>query len=133
MKIILLVEDDRAMAEMTCQYLVLACDRLGFTCVVEVLTDGQKAVNNLLERPYDLILLDIGLPLLNGHEVLRRIRMGAIYTPVIILSSSNNPQDVHLAHLYGANGYLVKNKRLEANLAIVCQCFLNCLTQPHPD
>ena len=133
MKNILLVEDDQAMAEMTCQYLVLACDRLGFTCVVEVLTDGQKAVNNLLERPYDLILLDIGLPLLNGHKVLRRIRMGAIYTPVIILSSSNNQQDVHLAYLYGANGYLVKNKRLEANLAIVCQCFFNCLTQPHPD
>lgn len=133
MKNILLVEDDCVMSEITCHYLVAISDRWQLNSFVELLTDGQKAVNNLMERSYDLIFLDIGLPMVNGHEVLRRIRIGAIYTPVIMLSSSNNQRDVHLAYMYGANGYLVKDKRLEPNLAIACQCFLKSFIPPMPD
>lgn len=102
---------------------------------LEVLVDGRKAIENLVERPFDLVFLDLGLPLIPGHEVLRRARAAAIYTPIFVLSSSNNKSDVHRSYLYAANGYLCKGgspANLRASLLSICQCYLKHLILPIP-
>ena len=67
-------------------------------------TDGRQAVDLYEKNAYDLILLDMDLPLLNGEKVLRHIRSKGDTVPVIILSTVN-----HCEALYdGADDYLVK-------------------------
>ena len=58
----------------------------------------------------NLMLLDLKLPNLSGFEVLRQIRSHphTKLTPVVVLSSSNDPQDVATAYTLGANGYVQK-------------------------
>jgi CheY-like chemotaxis protein len=87
---------------------------------LQIVTDGEQAVHylsgegryaNRAEHPLPgLVLLDLKLPRLSGLDVLRWIRQQpAIHLlPVIVLSSSNKPQDVCNAYALRANAYLVK-------------------------
>lgn len=82
-----------------------------------ILRDGEKAISYLgrkketdnPENP-DLILLDLKLPRKSGFEVLEWIKSdpNLCFTPVVILSSSKQTQDVRTAYDLGANSYLVK-------------------------
>ncbi|GJM21745.1 MAG: response regulator [Planctomycetota bacterium] len=110
---ILLIEDDDDQAEI-CSY------HLEQTAVehrVSRASDGERALELLRKATDDdaaslpdLILLDLNLPRINGHEVLRRIkeheRLRSI--PVVVLTSSSSAQDRALAHDNHANSYLVK-------------------------
>ncbi len=60
--------------------------------------------------PPDLVLLDLKLPGLRGHEVLRRARShpGLAGLPVLVVTSSNTPEDRQAAEDAGADGYIVK-------------------------
>lgn len=111
---ILLVEDNQDHAELTRRAL---CQSSAHR--VEWVKDGQEALDFLQRRgawatysggPPSVILLDIGLPKLNGHEVLRSIktdeRLRCI--PVIMLSTSADPGDVTRSYQAGANSYVVK-------------------------
>ncbi len=111
---ILLVEDNPDHAELTRRAL-----RNGSSHRVEWVKDGQEALDFLNRRgpwatysggPPSVILLDIGLPKLNGHEVLRSVksdeRLRCI--PVIMLSTSADPGDVARSYRAGANSYVVK-------------------------
>lgn len=131
---ILLVEDDPDMAEMFHWNYSQVANRMDAEASIEVITNGQKAVDNLLECYFDLIFLDIGLPVLTGFEVLQAIRPENIYTPVIMLSNSNDQRDVHKAYSLGANGYLYKGDlhRLQSSLLVICQCYFNHLILPTP-
>lgn len=73
MQKILLVEDDKAISEMVHTYLT----NEGFT-IVPVFT-GQEAVTQFKEEPFDLVLLDIMLPELNGMDFLHALRKKAIF------------------------------------------------------
>ena len=79
---------------------------------VEVARDGEKAIDYLVkgkEVPR-LVLLDLRLPKVDGLEVLRRIREDerTCLTPVVILSSSDAPNDVAASYRLGANSYVHK-------------------------
>ncbi|MDQ2777144.1 MAG: response regulator [Acidobacteriota bacterium] len=85
-------------------------------CRITVVGDGEAAVAYLLShaasmdhRP-DLILLDLNLPRMNGHEVLRFIKADLIMQtiPVIVLTSSTVPDDVTSAYCSRVNSYLRK-------------------------
>ncbi len=101
MQKILLVEDDKAISEMVQTYLT----NEGFT-IVPVFT-GQEAVTQFKEEPFDLVLLDIMLPELNGMDFLLALRKKS-YIPVIIMSAKDSESDKALGLGFGADDYLTK-------------------------
>ena len=115
-KAVLYVEDDRD----DVFFLQKAFGKAGITNPVTVLKDGQDAIEYLAgygvyaDRAVypvpGLILLDLNLPKKNGFEVLEWIRKqpGFSTTPVLVLSASNQPSDIHTACALGANAYVVK-------------------------
>ena len=70
--------------------------------------DGLRAVQQAEALQPDLILLDIGLPELNGLEAARRIRQGAPTAKIVFLTQETAPEVVGEAFATGAQGYLVK-------------------------
>jgi len=104
---ILLVEDNPSYVELTLRALE---DISHGDLQVEVAGSGERALEILKangHRGPRLIILDISLPKMSGHEVLRRIREDARapFLPVVMLSSSKRPEDVRESYRLGANGY----------------------------
>ncbi len=86
----------------------------------EVVTagDGRTAVQSVLEDAPDVVILDLGLPDLDGTEVLRRIRAASV-VPVIVLSARHEPDDKIEALDLGADDYVTKPFGVEELLARV--------------
>lgn len=114
-KYILLVEDNPDDVELT----KLAFQKNNFANEIKVVEDGQEALDFLLGDHLDgveknglpeLILLDLKLPKLNGHEVLREIKSDRILkrVPVVILTSSQEEEDIIKGYDLGANSYVRK-------------------------
>ena len=110
---VLLVEDNQADV-----YLMkFFFDSLGFPGTIHHVSDGIEAVRFLdrvgkyenAETP-DVVLLDLGLPKLNGHEVLAHVRNNpqTKQIPILILSTSKTESDSARAIELGANGFLTK-------------------------
>jgi CheY-like chemotaxis protein len=126
---ILLVEDNRFDIELTLD--AFREVRLGNT--IHVARSGQEALDYIFgEGRYanreaypmpDLILLDLKLPGIEGHEVLRRIKetRGLKQLPVVILTSSGEEGDRELSYECGANSYLVKPVSFEGFLKVIHQ------------
>ena len=110
--VILLAEDHPASAEFAVR--VLRAE--GFTDEVAVARDGAEAIDYLFdpERSAEdmprLVLLDLNMPRHNGFGVLKKMRQEerTRFIPVVMLTASNHPDDVHRAYELGANGYLDK-------------------------
>ena len=111
--VILLVEDHPVSAELAVGLL----RREGFTDdEVAVARDGVEAIDYLFdpERSSEdmprLVLLDLNMPRLNGFGVLKKMRQEerTRFVPVVMLTSSNHPDEVRRAYDLGANGYLDK-------------------------
>ena len=69
---------------------------------------GEEGIDLAKLYDYDLILLDIGLPDMNGHEVLRQLRMSRIETPILILSGADDTESKIKGFGSGADDYLTK-------------------------
>ncbi|QGZ38155.1 two-component system OmpR family response regulator/two-component system response regulator QseB [Pseudoduganella flava] len=108
---ILLVEDDESLAS----GLLLALRRAGYT--VEHVQDGAAAVRALTDNHFDLVILDLGLPRLDGTEVLAALRRGGSAIPVLVLSARDAVRDRIGALDLGADDYLVKPFDLDELLA----------------
>ena len=76
--------------------------------VICEVSDGLEAVQRAEELQPDLVLLDIGLPTLNGIEVARRLRELALKSKIIFLSQETSPDFVQHALVLGALGYVFK-------------------------
>nr|WP_054548682.1 response regulator transcription factor [Lysinibacillus sphaericus] len=100
-KHILLVEDDEAIREMVSNYLTME----GFH--VTTVTNGEEALQNCLQKTFDLVILDIMIPKLNGLEVLKIIREQAAL-PIIIMSAKDSDVDKALGLGLGADDYIAK-------------------------
>ncbi len=100
-KHILLVEDDEAIREMVDNYLTME----GFN--VTTATNGEEALHNCLQNIFDLVILDIMIPKLNGLEVLKIIREQAAL-PIIIMSAKDSDVDKALGLGLGADDYIAK-------------------------
>jgi len=77
-------------------------------CVVTESSDGLEAVRQAEEQKPDLVLLDVGLPSLNGIEVARRLRRLAIPPKIVFVSQESSPEIVREALNLGALGYVHK-------------------------
>lgn len=110
----LLVEDNADDAELA----RLAFSEFGSTAELVVAGNGVEALRLLhgspgqesSERTMDLVLLDLNLPLFDGHEVLRRIRAQAQtrWLPIVVMTSSTEACDINESYRLGANGYFQK-------------------------
>ncbi|MGE7600756.1 DNA-binding response regulator [Lysinibacillus fusiformis] len=100
-KHILLVEDDEAIREMVANFLLLE----GFE--VTTANNGEEALQYCLNQTFDLVILDIMIPKLNGLEVLKVIREQAAL-PIIIMSAKDSDVDKALGLGLGADDYIAK-------------------------
>ena len=99
---ILLVEDDPATSRSI--ELMLTHANLNVYC-----TDlGEEGIDLAKLYDYDLILLDLNLPDMNGHEVLRQLRLARVDTPILILSGSDDTESKIKGFGFGADDYLTK-------------------------
>jgi DNA-binding response OmpR family regulator len=101
---ILFVEDDPLVCDVVCELLNAA----GYA--VEHAEDAGQALRRLAEHEYDLILLDVMLPGLDGRELCRRIRAHEkdVYVPIIMLTALAAESDRHAAFAVGADDYVTK-------------------------
>jgi two-component system cell cycle response regulator CtrA len=99
---LLLIEDDRAMA----RAVQLMLDEAGFEH--ETATTGEAALEFARTYEFDAILLDLTLPDLHGHEVLKRLRLLRVNTPVLILSGDSDTTTKVTGFGAGADDYVTK-------------------------
>ncbi|EKN70263.1 two component transcriptional regulator [Neobacillus bataviensis LMG 21833] len=110
MQNILIIEDEESLAE----FLILELKYEGYK--VDVFHDGRAGLEAALQKDYDLILLDLMLPRLNGVEVCRRLR-AAKDTPIIMLTARDSVMDRVTGLDSGADDYLAKPFAIEELLA----------------
>lgn len=118
---ILVVEDDRDLAE----YVSRTLEEEGNS--VSTCFDGRTGLRAAQASPFDAIVLDIMLPSLDGLEVTRRLRAGAISTPILLLTGRDAPQDIVRGLDAGADDYLTKPFSFDVLLAR-----LRARTRPNP-
>ena len=99
---ILLVEDEGRLADVVKEGLVAE----GFA--VDVVGDGVTGLWAATSNPYDVIVLDIMLPGLNGYDVLKELRHRKVWTPVLMLTAKDGEYDQTDAFDLGADDYLTK-------------------------
>ncbi len=110
---VLLAEDDETISEP----LSRALRREGYA--VDVAEDGRAALTLAEGEAPDLVILDIGLPYLDGLEVCRRIRQEGLTAPVLILTARGDEVDTVVGLDAGADDYVTKPFRLAELLARV--------------
>jgi two-component system OmpR family response regulator len=99
---ILVIEDDPALAN----NLVTTLSRCGFQA--ESVQDGKSAIEKIATSKFDLALLDLMIPQLNGYEVLKEIHRQGMSIPVIVVSAKDGEYDQADALDLGADDYIVK-------------------------
>jgi DNA-binding response OmpR family regulator len=111
MPTILIAEDEHRIAS----FIEKGLSAAGFGATT--VADGQSALDAALGGGYDLLLLDLGLPALDGLDVLRRLREGGSSLPVIILTARDSAVDTVAGFEGGANDYVAKPFRFDELLA----------------
>ncbi len=99
---LLLVEDNARISE----FIVKGLEENGYSVVLS--DNGVDARSRITQKEWDLILLDIMLPDIDGIELLQYARFKKIYTPILVISALGEPDDKVKALDYGADDYLSK-------------------------
>ena len=108
---LLLVEDDRDVAE----YIRKGLEEEG--CTVKVCFDGSSGLRAAELTAFDIIVLDVMLPHMDGFEVTKRLRLEKVRTPILLLTGRDSPQDVVRGLDAGADDYLTKPFSFDVLLA----------------
>lgn len=119
-KKILLVEDELFIAELYLHHL----EKAGF--MVKIARDGAEALEALKTDQFDLMLLDIMLPKLNGLEVLKKCKQEKILpdTPIVLLTNLATDITIKEGFKLGADGYLIKASYTPIQLVSEVQNYL---------
>jgi len=110
---VLIVEDEAPLRET----LAARMQREGFA--VDTASDGEEAIYMGKEVPFDIVIVDLGLPKLSGIEVVKRLREAQRRYPILILTARSSWQDKVEGLKSGADDYLVKPFHIEELLARV--------------
>jgi two-component system, OmpR family, alkaline phosphatase synthesis response regulator PhoP len=102
MKNVLVIEDDKAISDL------LEIHLKDMNCSVTKVYNGKEGFELALKNNYDLIVLDIMLPKLNGLEICKEVRKKENYTPILMLTSKSEEFDKVLGLEIGADDYLTK-------------------------
>lgn len=108
---ILLIEDEEKVAN----FISLGLKEEGYE--VDIAYDGKKGLDLLRENTYNLILLDLMIPEIDGLELLKTIRSWGLDTPVLIITAKNTKEDVVKGLDTGSDDYLTKPFSFEELLA----------------
>jgi two-component system OmpR family response regulator len=108
---ILIVEDETRIAD----FLQRGLRAEGHFCLAA--NDGETGLSLAMEGDFDLILLDLMLPGIHGHEVCQQLRMKQVNTPLIILSAMDSLDDIIAGLRMGADDYMTKPFSFEELLA----------------
>ncbi len=108
---VLVVEDETALREQ----LAARLKQEGY--VVDAAADGKEGLYFATDYPLDIAIIDLGLPLLSGIEVIRRLRAAGKVFPILILTARGSWQDKVQGLEAGADDYLVKPFEMEELLA----------------
>ncbi|MBD2703219.1 response regulator [Spirosoma sp. BT702] len=116
---VLIVDDDE-----DDQYLIrTAFERASNHYNLQFATDGTDVLEGIESPQFlpDLVLLDLNMPIISGFEVLKHLKTSPLYrhVPVVVLTTSDNENDINRAYELGANTYIVKpiNHRALVDLA----------------
>lgn len=101
-KKILVIEDNEDLARL------LEINLRDLSYDVDFATDGNKGMSAVLKEQYDLIILDLMLPGIDGLEICRRVRTLEAYTPIIILTAKSSELDRIIGLELGADDYVTK-------------------------
>lgn len=104
---ILVVEDEFSLAD------IIATKLRKEKYNVDISLDGEEGLDKALSDIYDLIILDIMLPKVNGIEILKEIRNNNIDTKVIMLTAKSSLDDKLIGFEKGANDYITKPFHME--------------------
>lgn len=110
---VLVIEDERGV----CEFLQQALGEAGYEVVIR--TNGPDGLAEMLKNHFEVVLLDIMLPGMDGLKVLRRAREGGIQTPVLLVTARNEVPDKVAGLDLGADDYLSKPFSIEELLARV--------------
>ncbi|GAA5854775.1 hypothetical protein JCM9279_000941 [Rhodotorula babjevae] len=99
---VLLVEDDAVCRKLSSKFLEV------FGCQIDVAVDGVSAVNKMNTQKYDLVLMDIVMPNLDGISATSLIRQFDPMTPIISMTSNSGPNDIMTYFSHGMNDVLPK-------------------------
>ena len=99
---ILIVDDEPELLEQLRQTLVTQ------KYYIDTAEEGEAALDKLFDHPYDLIILDIMLPKVDGITVLKEVRKAKINTPILMLTAKGAVEDKIKGLDYGADDYLAK-------------------------
>jgi len=110
---ILVVEDEFSLAD------IIATKLRKENYDVDISLDGEDGLDNALSGVYDLVILDIMLPKINGIEILKEIRINNIDTKVIMLTAKSTLDDKLTGFENGANDYITKPFHIEELIARV--------------
>jgi DNA-binding response OmpR family regulator len=109
---ILIVDDDAALRQSLAEQLELHAEFTSRQC------DSAAATLELIERErFDAVLLDVGLPDMDGRELCRHMRRAGITAPIVMLTAADSESDAVLGLDAGANDYVTKPFRLNELLA----------------
>lgn len=114
---VLIVEDDQDIAKLVEMHI----SDLGCKC--DVANDGEVGLEKALKNQYDLIVLDLMLPGVDGLEICKEIRSEKNYTPILMLTSRSEEFDKVLGLEFGADDYLTKPFSVRELLARVKAIF----------
>jgi DNA-binding response OmpR family regulator len=112
LKKILLVVDDEDLRETLTEQLMLSED-----FKVSEGTDGAQAIEKVNQQSFDLIILDVGLPATDGHELFRLIREHGVKSPMLVLTESDTDASKVLGINAGTNDYITKPFKFPVLLA----------------
>ncbi|MDU0355876.1 response regulator transcription factor [Paraglaciecola aquimarina] len=99
---------------------------------VDLADDGEKALFLLAEHPYDLAIIDIGLPIIDGFEVIQKARKNDLTCPILILTARDRWQEKVEGLDAGADDYLTKPFHNEELLARVKALIRRAAGKAHP-
>lgn len=99
---ILVIEDEIKIAD----FVISGLQQAGFE--TNHAADGASGLDAILQGQYDLVVLDVMLPKMNGIEVLQQVRLQGNHTPIIILSAKSELTDRLTAFAHGVDDYLPK-------------------------
>lgn len=99
---ILLVDDDQDLTQLLQMQLEGRGDN------TDVAFNGVDGCRLALKKPYDVIILDLMLPGMNGHKICTKLRENRVKTPILMISSLDSEDEKHSGIKAGANDYLSK-------------------------
>lgn len=102
MKKVLIIEDDSQIIELLTIHLT------DLACHVVSMRNGREGLDLALKEPFDLLILDLMLPGMNGMDICRRLRHSCVSTPILILSAKSEEIDKVVGLETGADDYLTK-------------------------